>query len=126
MLSTLAATATERYIILEDKYPYIIHFFTHHDDYLPKTDSNIQSHLIPSPSQKADERPRERNHMNTVIRNNSLIIKQDFGWFTNYSRHLEIQPNASEIKPNASESSCRKRRSINPEAYPINDDAEIF
>ena len=110
MLSSLAATAMERYLTQENKYHNVIHFFTKHEHHLPKTDPNVQSHLIPALNQKPDERPREREHMNTLITNNSIVIREDIDTLTNYTKQSKVN---------------KTKRAINPEDYPVNEE-ELF
>ena len=69
ILSSLASTSTERYVLLEDKYRNVIHFFSSKPHPLPgqPIDTNFPSLIIPAPtpsstmSQEPDERPRGLN-----------------------------------------------------------------
>ena len=94
ILSSLASTSTERYVLLEDKYRNVIHFFSSEPHPLPgqPIDTNFPSLIIPAPttpsstmSQEPDERPRERAHLDTLFLNNSIQIKKKIGGEPDYS-----------------------------------------
>ena len=113
ILSSLASTSTERYVMLEDKYRNVIHFFSSKSHSLPgqPIDPNFPSLIIPAPtpsstmSQEPDGRPREKAHLDTLFSNNSIQIKKKMGGGPDYSIPLNVTTKAP---------GSRRKRSADP------------